>query len=247
MATVIKAANARIDSLLKTLVADGMPREAVVIYRGRNVVAKLPAEGINIKSYKVPDSIKGFIYGHLRMPKAQRAYENGQKLKSLGISTPEPLGMALNLEGGQLRQSFYVSRQLEGWSEMRGAEKLDFFAELSAALAGFILDMHRKGVFMKDLTPGNVLFRRHGDEFEFTLVDINRMEFDITDRKTLLSNLGLIFDTEDGIARLARDYARLSGDDADALEEQCRRQYRARWRYLGRKKRLKKLLGIKPH
>lgn len=236
-----------VSDLMKRLAKDGMPPEAVEIYRARNVVAKLPDEGINIKAYKVPGIAKGFIYGYLRKPKAMRAYTNAHELLRLGINTPEPLGVLVERKSGLLRRSFFVSRQLEGWSELRGAEKRSDFTALNDALARFILGIHRKGVFMKDMTPGNILFRTADDGFEFALVDINRMEFGITDRRLLRSNLGLVFDSEDAGAALARRYAELDGGNADTAEAEARAAFRRRWAKIRRKQRLKALLGIKPH
>lgn len=234
----------QIQDLLKRLVREGIPSEAVEIYRARNVVAILPDAGVNIKAYKVPGFAKGLMYGLLRKPKALRAYENAFELKRLGIYTPEPLGVVVEKRAGRLRRSFYLSRQLEGWSELRGAEKRSDFAALAEALAAFVLDMHCKGVYMKDLSPGNVLFRLSDGKFEFALVDINRMVFGVTDMSLLRSNLGLVFDTEDGGALFARRYAVLAGIDADKTEEQARTAYRSRWAAIRRKQSLKKLLGI---
>lgn len=236
-----------VEGLMNTLAAGEIPSGAIEIYRGRNVVAKLPEEGINIKAYKVPGLVKGLIYGLLRKPKALRAYDNAFELLRLGIRTPEPLGVLVERKAGRLSRSFFVSRQLEGWSELRGAEKRSDFAGLVKTLAEFIFDMHRKGVYMKDMTPGNVLFRTDGSNFELALVDINRMSFGVTDMQLLRSKLGLVFDTEDAGAFLARTYAALAGIDEDAAEDAARRAYRKRWRTLRRKQRLKSLLGIKPH
>ena len=211
-----------VEGLMNTLAAEGIPSGSVEIYRARNVVAKLPGDGINIKAYKVPGLAKGLIYGLFRKPKALR-------------------------KAGRLCRSFFVSRQLEGWSELRGVEKRSDFGILVKALAEFILDMHHKGVYMKDMTPGNILFRLAGGSFEFALVDINRMCFGVTDMHVLRSRLGLVFDSEDAGAFFTRTYAALAGIDANAAEDAARRAFRNRWKTIRRKQRLKSLLGIKPH
>lgn len=236
-----------VEGLMNTLAAEGIPSGSVEIYRARNVVAKLPGDGINIKAYKVPGLAKGLIYGLFRKPKALRAYDNAFELLRLGIRTPEPLGVLVERKAGRLCRSFFVSRQLEGWSELRGVEKRSDFGILVKALAEFILDMHHKGVYMKDMTPGNILFRLAGGSFEFALVDINRMCFGVTDMHVLRSRLGLVFDSEDAGAFFARTYAALAGIDANAAEDAARRAFRNRWKTIRRKQRLKSLLGIKPH
>lgn len=247
MSIVVKS-TPEVAALMDELARSGMPAEAVEIYRARNVVAKLPDKGINIKEFKVPGLAKGLIYGLLRKPKAQRAYDNALELKRLGIATPEPLGVLLDMHGGRLGRSYYVCRQLEGWNELRGAEKRSDFKALARALARFTLDMHGKGVYMKDMTPGNILFRAVADgRFDFALVDINRMEFGVTDTELLRSRLGLTFDTEEGGVYFARCYAGLAGIDADIAEERARSAYRARWAAIRRKQRIKAALGINHH
>ncbi len=241
------AAKYQLNSLMNRLAAEGIPSEAVEIYRARNVVAKLTEEGVNIKAYKIPGLAKGLIYGMLRKPKALRAYDNAFELHRLGISTPEPLGVLVERKGGRLCRSFFVSRQLEGWSELRNAEKRSDFEALVRALAEFVFDMHRKGVYMKDMTPGNILFREVDGTFEFSLVDINRMRFGVTDMSLLRSRLGLVFDSEDAGAFFARTYAGLAGIDEDAAEDAARHAFRDRWKAIRRKQRLKSFLGIKPH
>lgn len=236
-----------VSDLMNRLATDGIPPEAVEIYRARNVVAKLPGKGVNIKAYKVPGLVKGIIYGYLRKPKAMRAYDNAFELRRLEIETPEPLGVLIEKKNGCLARSFYVCRQLEGWHELRGAEERSDFTQLATALAAFVLLMHRNGVLMKDMTPGNILFHADGDTYRFALVDINRMCFGISDTARLRANLGLVFDSEDAGAAFARIYAGLAGCDAEAAEAQAREAFRKRWAQIRRKQRIRALLGIKHH
>lgn len=240
----IHADTPRARALAQRLAQDGMPADAREIFRARNVVA-ITADGrLCIKSFKRPGLLKGFIYGYVRMPKARRAWLNAARLRSLGIPTPAPVAAVECRSWGLLGNSYYVCEALHGWREMRQAENLPYFNELVGSMARFILDMHRQGVLMKDLTPGNVLFRRSASGYDFVLVDINRMEFDVADRRRLLATLGVALDTEDGVAALARAYASISGDDPQALEATARHTFRARWQHILRKKRLKKLLRI---
>ena len=109
---------------------------------------------------------------------------------------------------------------------------------------GLYARVAQKGVFFKDFTQGNVLFRRHGDGYQFALVDINRMEFGVTDRHRLYANFGSTLDTEDGQRCLVRHYAALAGDTslADELMDIFRRRQAKLWR----KRRIKeRLIGKK--
>ena len=75
-------------NLLADLSAHGLPADAKVIYRGRNVVAEV--RGLCVKAFAVPGAVKGFIYAAMREPKARRAYENALRPIELGIATPRP-------------------------------------------------------------------------------------------------------------------------------------------------------------
>lgn len=225
-------------NLLADLSAQGLPADAKVIYRGRNVVAEV--RGLCVKAFAVPGAVKGFIYAAMREPKARRAYENALRLIELGIATPRPAGYAINTSGGMLKESYYVCAMLEGYSELRGIESRSDFDAIAKALAAFMLELHKKGVFFKDFTQGNVLFRRHGDGYQFALVDINRMEFGVTDRSRLYANFGSTLDTEDGQRCLVRHYAALAGDPS--LADELMDIYRRRQAKLWRKRRIKERL-----
>lgn len=225
-------------ALLERLAADGLPSDAKIIYRGRNTVAE--ADGLCVKAFAVPGVIKGLIYGIFRRPKAKRAYENALRLGSMDIYTPEPAGYILNKVGPLLRQSYYVCAMLEGYSELRGIEKRADFDALADALAAFMYSLHRKGVFFKDFTQGNILFKKEDDTYRFALVDINRMEFGVSDHRRLYENFGSTLDTEAGQRALARRYAALAGDPS--LADDLMEIYRRRQAKLWRKRRLKERL-----
>lgn len=231
MSVAVETKDEAVSALMDSLMREGMPAEACVIYRGRNVVAAVGDRCI--KAFGIPGVIKGYIYGLFRKPKAERAFLNAQKLISLGINTPEPLAYGVERHGGRLGASYYVCRMLHGYSELRGIEKRPDFDALADALAAFMHELHRKGVYFKDFTQGNVLFRPSDDGYEFVLVDINRMTFGVTDRNKLYKNFGSTLDTEAGQRTLARCYSRLTGDPqlADRLMDIYRRKQAALWRH----------------
>ncbi|MDE6197047.1 MAG: lipopolysaccharide kinase InaA family protein [Muribaculaceae bacterium] len=225
---------------LRRLATRGLPDDATVIYRGRNIVAASADGEACIKAFRTPGFFKGLIYGFFRKPKAVRAYENAGRLRSLGINTPEPLGAVICRRAGLLRQSFYICRNLRGWSELRGIEKRPDFDRLAAALAAFMLGLHRRGVLMKDFSQGNILFRADSKGFDFALVDINRMEFGVTDRRRLLDNFGAALDTEEGIRALAEEYVVQAHDDEDVPPvDEIVDIFRQRQAFLWRKRRIK--------
>lgn len=230
--------------LMKRLLDSGMPADCREIYRGRNIVA-VSADGVNcIKAFRVNGFVKSLIYGSLRSPKAVRAFDNAIKLRELGFDTPEPFGVAVKLNGPLLGESYYVCRYVEGYSELRDVELCSDFARIARALAAFMTDLHGKGVLMKDFSPGNVLYRRAADgSYRFMLVDINRMEFGVTDKSRLYDNFKALLNTAAGVDAVARNYAELAGcADPDALVAKLNGIYAGHQAFLARKRRIKRRL-----
>ncbi|MBD5216669.1 MAG: hypothetical protein HDS78_09200 [Bacteroidales bacterium] len=207
------------------------------IYSGRNRLFRTPDGKLCVKAYRVPGFIKRFIYGFLRKSKAFRAFDNARELKELAIPTPAAVAAVECKNFGFLGRTYYICEYADGWQELRGVEKRSDFPALSRALAEFIYKLHRNGVLMKDLSPGNVLWRLNGSYFDFTLVDINRMEFDIEDRDLLLSNFGAPLDTEDAVRQLGKQYALLCS--TPALENEIMDIFRNRQKELWRKRHIK--------
>lgn len=235
-----------VNAIAEQLASAKIPDGAKEIFHARNTVYVLPGEQpMCIKAYRVPGFIKSFIYGHLRKPKAARAFRNAFELRELGIDTPEPMCMAACYNGVGLTKSYYVCRFFNSeWHELRGIEKRPDFTKLAAALASFMALLHSKGVLMKDFTPGNVLFHQNTDgSYSFALIDINRMEFDVHDRNRLLGNFRSTLDTEEGMLELARQYAALSGDST-ALVEKIMDIYHRKQKAIVRKRLFKKILGL---
>lgn len=238
--------------LAQALFYMGLPPSAHEIYRGRNVVATIDDDTdvpLCIKRFGTPGLIKGYIYGLLRRPKALRAYDNATKLISMGIPTPEPICAVAVVRGGRLRESYYVCRYLPHRQQLRRVEALPWFDDLAYALASFMNSLHDAGVLMKDFTQGNILYVRDGDgTFHFDLVDINRMAFDVHDRRHLMANFGAVLDTPEGLAVLARHYAAGHDNPAD-IERRAIDIYNATQRRLWRKRHFKefckKLFGKK--
>ncbi len=212
----------------------GLPDCCEIIYRRRNVIARMDNEGLILKAYKIPGLVKGLIYRWFRVPKSRRAYANALKLRELSIPTPEPAFAIECYEGiSALGKSYYACFDLKGWHELRGIESRPDFPQLARALAEFIFDIHCKSVLMKDMSPGNILFleRSDGSGYDFSLVDINRMEFDIREWGRLLENFQCLLDTEDGTVAVAREYKAILERnrmelDTDNFEDFVRREYR---------------------
>ncbi len=210
-----------IKELLDTLITKGVPAEAVDIYKGRNRVVKytMPSgELVNIKAFRIPHIINRFAYGVIRASKAERAYYNAIKILELGFFTPAPLGFTEERNGIMLGRSFFVSKQVEGFQESRNLHNFEDKAKFLESMAKLMYDLHKKKVWMKDYSQGNVLWRKNNEgNYEFMLVDINRMQFNVTDKRKLMCNFSSICDYEEDLRELARYYALHAGKPVDEI------------------------------
>ena len=191
------------------------------IYQDRNTIKVFTTNGINlnVKSFKKPHFINQFVYATLRKSKAERSYTYATKLKELGVNTPTPIAY---IEYGNkllFKDSMYVSEQIEVDGEIRVLNKgsLEEHKQLIIAFAYFTAQMHNLGIMHLDYSPGNILFKKEDDKFNFYLVDLNRMKFDqtITD-KTAAYSFRRLSGSDEMIDFFTREYAKARGLDTDS-------------------------------
>ncbi len=133
------------------------------------------------------DDLRARLRRRRRGSRALLSFETARHLLRLGIATPEPLLFAESktVDG----PAWFVSRLVPDALELRyvlralnAGVMADRFPEIDGsalllrvgALAG---ELHRHGVWFRDLTPGNVLLSRPTDDAELFLVDVNRARF----------------------------------------------------------------------
>ncbi len=216
-----------IDALLDTLIATGAPAQAVEIYNGRNRVVKLAMPSgdiVNIKIFQRPHIINRFAYGCLRASKAERAYRNAQRLIDMGFNSPTPLGFIEEHDGLMLGRSFYVSRQLEGYNDVRELHTYADKARLLEEIAKLMVNLHRKGVWVKDFSAVNILWKINDKgQYDLQLIDTNRMAFNVKSRDTLMLNFRNLFKHDDDLMELCRYYAKHSGRELEEVAADCRK------------------------
>lgn len=186
---------------------EAVPRSAKPVYDGRNSISRIDVDGhvVSVKSYKVPHLFNRVAYSLLRPSKARRAFENGLRLEAEGISTARPYAFIEQYRNGFLRRSWLLCEHIEADGDLRYVEKRPDFPEMADKIARLMHKLHDRGIWMKDLSGGNVLLR--GDEM--ILIDINRMEFGIRSKSKLSTDFSRIVDTEEAVRVIARAY---SGD-----------------------------------
>ena len=121
---------------------------------------------------------------HFRDSKGKRHWNNACEMLRRGVNTPEPLAFFERERRTGVQDNYYVSCFIagsfscrdvfaafkQGESSFRGRSRQEWLE----ALAGFVANMHRRGVVHRDLSAGNILVTDDNAELEFYLIDIGR-------------------------------------------------------------------------
>ena len=215
----------------------------------RNKIKLFDLEGktINIKSFKKPHFINKIIYSYFRKSKARRSFEFANKLIENGFGTPMPIAFSENRDLIGLLDSYYVSEHLECDLTFRELVENPYFLNHETILRQFTrfsYQLHQNGVEFKDHSPGNTLIKKVSEnEYEFFLVDLNRMEFheSIAFEKRM-KNLCRLTPHKEMVAIMSNEYAKISGEsEAIIFETLWKMTADFQFRFY-RKKKIKKKL-----
>ena len=188
------------------------------IHKARNELKVIEYEGIKtvVKAFKIPNQLNQIVYAYFRDSKARKSYNNAMKLISLGINTPTPIGFIEFYKFGLFKESFFISEKLDYQFTIREPLRnmeLPNRDEILKKFVAFTYDLHQKNVFHKDYSAGNILVVASKNDYKFSVVDINRMEFKPMNLEEGLDNFAKLWLDEDSLVLIAKEYARLSGTD----------------------------------
>lgn len=161
-------------------------RHGKTLQGGRNTVKLFETDGVRlvVKSYERLTFCNRMLYGSLRKSKAMRAYLHADRLRRLGIDTPEEVAVVEIRRRGVMRQCYFVSLYTD-YESIRSATEL-FMQRTEAknaldGMAELLVRMHGAGVEHKDLNVGNILYKKErangADRYCFMVIDTNRMSF----------------------------------------------------------------------
>lgn len=213
----------------------------------RNVIKAFAVDGfsVNVKSFKVPNLINKVVYRFFRKSKAERSYSNASKLLQLGIGTPQPIGFLETYQGPFFYQSYYLSEQLDVDFTFRSlihSPSIPKREEIIRKFIHFTHKLHENGVLFKDHSPGNTLIKWEGDEVQFYLVDLNRMEFRELNYEERITNFSRLTPLKEMIQIMSEEYAPLIGRPYEEVFTDMWGKTEAFQYRFHRKKRLKKKL-----
>ena len=182
----------------------------------RNAIKLFPLGDvtINVKSFKIPIIFNQVAYRFFRKGKAQRSYEYGNRLLSLGIKTPLPIAYYEFPQLLLFKKSFYVSEHFKCDYTYRSL--MDDFSipdheNILRAFTRFTYNLHENDVNFLDHSAGNTLIKKVEGGYDFYLVDLNRMRFEPLDYEMRLKNFSRLTTQKRMIEIMSDEYAKCIG------------------------------------
>ncbi len=186
-----------------------------LIKNARNlvVIVKIKGKKYVVKSFGKPSFPNNYIYGSIRESKARRSYEYSNILLERGINVPEPVAHLEFYKSFALKESFYICRHYDYDLDAREMfENFDPDNPLWNAFLDFTYNLNEKGIDHRDYTKGNILIKKlKKDQFEFTLIDLNRIKFRTMNLSYCVKFLCKITHNPSQLDLIANYYSKRSG------------------------------------
>ena len=191
---VFAASRTEADQLIAVLHPDRVapPGGENILRKARNVIWSIddPTCAGRKLAIKKPNRLKWNkkIVDHFKPTKGMRSWSGANQLRRMGIDSPAPVAWFERHTRKDTLNNWYVcvhagkipsvrdffEHYTRGETEYMGFTRDEFFRPLSE----FLLQMHGKGVFFRDLAGGNILVETGPDNsLEFTLIDTARARF----------------------------------------------------------------------
>lgn len=189
----------------------------------RNHIKVVEKEGMkfNIKSFKQPNYINRYVYVLFRESKAERSFKFAEKLIKKGIGTPKPIAFAEETSKGALTKSFYISEHLDYDLTFRDLDlALPGHEDILRAFTRFTFNLHEKKIEFLDHSPGNTLIQLNNGDYQFYLVDLNRMNFKPLNFTERMKNFARLTPDKEKVKIMADEYAELiHKDEAEVFKK----------------------------
>lgn len=156
------------------------PEPEMIIHNGRNRlwICRLRDKVFVVKHFR--KSVKNMLLYRFGRSKAAKSWHNSTELTRRGINTPAPVAyVETRNAAGCLLDCLYICRYEPSESLCRAIE--EYGNEAIENFAGFVSELHRKGIRHDDLNNTNVRVTKVDGEFVFSLIDLNRMMIYPTD------------------------------------------------------------------
>jgi len=214
-----------------------------ILHQKRNEIRVVTFAGQDyvVKSFRQPNLVNRFVYRYFRPSKAKRSYEFslriGEKI------CPEAIAYIEEHKNLQLYKSYYISRYFDFDFEIRAVLTDKSFKnreQILKAFAEFTFKLHENEILHRDYSPGNILIKKQGDDYQFKVVDVNRMQFKMLTLKERLESFVRLAKDDDTMKTIVYHYATLMNQSAD---EMLAIANRLRASYVAKRKLKNKLKG----
>lgn len=190
----------------------------------RNKIKLFELQGItiNIKAFKIPNAVNKVAYRFFRKSKAERSFTYAQKLLEKGIGTPRPIAYLEQKSAVALLHSYYVSEHLSydlTYRELVLHPDYPDHEKILRAFTRFTFELHEKGVEFLDHSPGNTLIQLNNGDYQFFLVDLNRMNFKQLSLGERLRNFSRLTPQKEMVRVMASEYSGLIDKPEDLIFE----------------------------
>ena len=191
---------------------------------GRNKIKLFELDGktINIKSFKIPNKLNQIIYKYFRKSKAERSFTYAQFLISKNIGTPAPIAFAENNSSILFSQSYYISEHLHydlTYRELVTNPDFPDHEQILRAFTRFTFRLHENGIEFLDHSSGNTLIQINDKNFNFFLVDLNRMNFKQLNFDERMKNFSRLTPKIDMVKVMADEYSKLIQRNSEEVFE----------------------------
>ncbi|MGA8855007.1 MAG: lipopolysaccharide kinase InaA family protein [Christiangramia sp.] len=234
---------AKIESFVKEFDDEGK----TLFDKGRNTIKifKLEQGTINIKSFKIPNLINKIAYKYFRKSKAERSFTFARILKEKGVGTPNPIAYGEEDSGATFGSSYYISEQLTSdltYRELVAEPDYPDHENILRAFTRFTFQLHEKQIQFLDHSPGNTLIKKVDGDYQFFLVDLNRMNFKELNFEERMLNFARLTPKKEMVEVMADEYSKLIDEPKNEVFEKMwfyTNQFQEKFK---RKKELKKKL-----
>lgn len=190
-----------------------------VLYKDRNVIKSDEVSNLKlvIKSYHRIYLTNRIRYSFFHPSKAKRAFNNGLRLIKEGFLTPDPVAFIECFEHGLLKNSYFICLLTDFTKLSEHLAMGD--GQLIEDLAAYTFKLHSSGIYHGDYSNGNILCKKIGDHYQFSLVDNNRMAFGRFSYTRRLKNFRLLGLSHEQLVSVASQYARPENRDRNEAIE----------------------------
>lgn len=200
----------KIYSFISNFHQEGEP----LVEDGRNKIRIFDLDGqkVNIKSFRIPNAVNKIAYRFFRKSKAERSFYYAQHLLEVGIGTPDPIAYAEETSAFAFGRSFYVSEHLEADLTFRTLVNdpgYPQYEEILRAFTRFTFELHEKKIEFLDHSAGNTLINLNNGNYQFYLVDLNRMNFKELNFIERMKNFARLTPKKEMVRIMANEYAKL--------------------------------------